>query len=260
MDDIILPLSNPSRASLETVATEPEEPYWEEEGWVPLMKNGKQRTPNQIRNEMQKYIDNSDQSAASILQELGVTPSSFYKFMNPGNYKDQWNAIQNQSYWEAAKFLEAQRNKPKSKKRKAAPSKDDSSNKKAKEDAKTDALDLLTSIQNYPTNGINERVYDSCPELVKKTKKFLEMDGLTKKDFCTALGVQAAQLNKFLASKKQDAAGTAIYPKLWTFFEKKRQMEGAPKSKQRLRNEQERGFGFCLTNPKKKCWVVLPNW
>ena len=43
------------RTSTETAGTvheeEEDEPCWYEHGWVPVTKNGKQRTPNQIRGE-----------------------------------------------------------------------------------------------------------------------------------------------------------------------------------------------------------------
>ena len=110
------------RESLDTFATagmssddddDEEEMYG---GWFPRTKSGKQRTPNQIRNELQKYIDTSNKTQSEVMSQLGVNSGSFYKFMNPGNYKNQWNATQNGTYWAAARFLEKERKRPKKKK------------------------------------------------------------------------------------------------------------------------------------------------
>jgi hypothetical protein len=96
-------------------------PYWEEHGWVPRMPSGKQRSPNQIRGELQRYIDNSGRTKAAIIERLGVNGFSFFKYMHPKTYKDQWSATQNGTYWAAAKFLEAERQAKACGKRKAPP-------------------------------------------------------------------------------------------------------------------------------------------
>jgi hypothetical protein len=96
-------------------------PYWEEHGWVPRMPSGKQRSPNQIRGELQRYIENSSRTKTAIIERLGVNSNSFRKYMNPKTYKYQWSAIQNGTYWAAAKFLEAERQAKACGKRKAPP-------------------------------------------------------------------------------------------------------------------------------------------
>ena len=167
-------------------------PYWEDEDWVPTMKSGKQRTPNQIRNELQKFIDTCKATKTctqgSIVQEMGVSNNSFRKFMNPKTYKDQWSATQNGTYWAAAKLLEKRRNKPKPKKKKTTAgqkkrSRDENDNgglmipvaiKKSKSEAKTDVLNLYERVGQV--EGVNERsVHDSCPEIVKKVNFYVCM-------------------------------------------------------------------------------------
>ena len=295
--DSIAPTKN--RASLDstaaTVATqddnndEEDVPYYEKEDWVPLMSNGKQRSPNQIRNELQRYIDKTEGvTMASMCRELGVSSNSLYKFMNPKNYststtyfvmqrqsishyslpsaiifciEDPWNACLSESYWDAARFLERQRNKPKPKagtKRSAEGSnEDDKIAKKAKATtkatAKAEAIALMERIVAYDAPEVSEkRVYDSCPKLIKRIKEFLTKDGVTKKDFCNALGgLNANSLNSFLASKKQDKAGCLAYRRAWVFFEKKRLMEGKPKGKSRTKNEEKYPSGFPLEGPSR---------
>lgn len=91
----------PPRASLEstaaTVATQDDdhddlEPYYEFNGWVPLTKNGTQRSPNMIRGELQRYIDKTPGvTQTSMARDLGVSGRSMSKFMNPKTYKDPWS-------------------------------------------------------------------------------------------------------------------------------------------------------------------------
>ena len=77
-----------------------------------------------IRGELQRYLDNHPGlTKTALMRQLRVNSNSFGKFMNPKTYKDTWSATQNGTYWAAARFLEAERNKPKessSKKRKAS--------------------------------------------------------------------------------------------------------------------------------------------
>lgn len=96
---------------------------WEHDGWRPLEKSGKQKTPNNIRGELQRYIDacragkihfllsviscvlcdlytlilhlqDGSMTQTAIIEKMEVNPYSFRKFMNPKTYKDQWSATQ----------------------------------------------------------------------------------------------------------------------------------------------------------------------
>jgi hypothetical protein len=119
-------------------------------------------------------------------------------------------------------------------------------------------LQQMQSIQSV--QGVSDRVvFDSCPELVKKIKAFLLQDGVTKCGFCDALGFQGTQLNKFLAAKKQDAAGTTVYRNAYKFFEQKRILDNAKKSTQRVKNEQEHSNGFMLEKPRTQKWFIVPR-
>jgi len=280
-----------ARASFETAATSPasddeedEDPYWEDPEWIPVAKSGKQRTPNQIRSELSKYIDarkrDSGVTQGSILEEMGVNSNSFRRFMNPRNYRDPWSACENGTYWAAARLLEEERHRQQKKKeaakkkkngekksgtgkRKAAPtglivaagtsssSVAPGPEKKAK-GSKVAFQQLVKSIQYAHLGEVSEdAVFDSCPELVRKIRDFMSAeDGSTQKALCDALGIQAAQLGKFLLAKNQDAAGTVAYRRAWKFFEQKRLMDGTPKSQKRLKNEQEYPNGFPLEAPR----------
>ena len=58
-------------------------------------------------------------------------------------------------------------------------------------------------------------------------------------------------MNRFLAGKKQDQAGNVVYKRAYAFFEKKRILEGALKSKSRIKNEENQPEGFELRAPSK---------
>eukprot|EP00985_Skeletonema_marinoi_P032278 scaffold39087_cov174-Skeletonema_marinoi.AAC.5 len=250
---------------------------WEEDGWVPLTKSGKQKSPNQIRNELQRYIDqckaNGTSNQTRIIEQMGVNPNSFRKFMDPSTYVNQWNATTNGTYWEASKLLakvayekELAKATGSGSKRKSTRDDYDSDDydvqavtkryksnsgeiKKTHAEVQLEALTLLrtiTSVEGVP-DGI---VYDSCPELVKKIKAFLARDGMTKSNFMLALGgLNSNSLNTFLAGKRQDQAGNVTYRRAYVFFEKLRILEGKSKSSARIGNEIEHPYGFSLEKP-----------
>jgi hypothetical protein len=56
-------------------------------------------------------------------------------------------------------------------------------------------------------------------------------------------------------TKHQDGAGMIAYQRAWVFFEKKRVLEGAPKSKARTKSETEHPSGFTLSKPRTLKWV-----
>lgn len=270
-----------------------EEPfqYWEEDGWRPCNKSGTQRSPNQIRAELQKYIDNSSQTQTAITESMGINNNSFRKFMNPKTYKNQWSATSNGTYWAASKLLEQERNRLKVKvngKRKGDADNDNTaSNKKSKTEIKLEMMTLMNQVA--AVQGVNEHVVlDTCIQLVKKVgdshnilisfhyptsshpfsllkypssigtlqvKAFLAQDGVTKVDFCFILGgVNSNSLNRFLAGKAQDQAENITYRRAYAFFEKKRILEGGAKSKARIKNEMEHASGFALERPRLQRW------
>jgi len=254
---------------------------WEQDGWVPLTKSGKQKSPNQIRNELQRYIDeckaNGTSNQTRIIEKMGVNSNSFRKFMDPSTYVNQWNATSNGTYWAAAKLLAGvafekdldkatgSGSKRKSTRRDEydynsddydvqAVTKRYKSNsgeiKKTRAEVQLEALTFLRTINSV--EGVPDWiVYDSCPELVQKIKAFLDLDGITKSNLLLALGgLNSNSLNTFLAGKHQDQAGNVTYRRAYVFFEKLRILSGHPKSSERLSNEMEHLYGFPLHKPR----------
>jgi len=247
-----------------TVTEEDEEHMpWEDCDWVPTMSNGKQKTPNQIRGELQRYLDSCGRTQTSVVQDLQVNNNSFRKFMNPKTYKDQWSALQNGTYWAAARFLAQLAHDNKTKKRKGtvagAASDTTTSTGPAKKKVKTesraeaDAWLLETMAVTLLQTGV---VFGSCPQVVQKIKQCLtDHPGLTKASFCKVAleGVNHNSLARFLAGKKQDQQGNVVYKRAYAFFEKLRIKNGEAKSKARLKNESEQGPGGFDTAPYRPC-------
>jgi hypothetical protein len=227
-----------------------------------------------IRNELQRYIDASGRTKTSVMIELGVNSNSFGKFMNPKTYKDQWSAVQNGTYWAAARFLAKQNHlakeqKKQEKKRRSAGKSNDgaSAPKKAKKSAaeeKAEAEVWMTQVMRtaVDVDGADSPVSDSCPQVVEKIKKLLNggRPGVTKANFCRIAlsGANHNSLAKFLASKKQDQAGNQCYRRAYAFFEKQRIIEGAAKTKARIKNEMEKGpEGFDTRASTTRKWSYI---
>jgi len=261
-----------------TPAADDEPKPWEEENFVP-MRGGKQKSPNMIRNELQKHIDQSKadgtMTQTRIIEQMGVNNNTFRRFMNPKTYKDQWSAVQNGTYWAAARLLaEAKYENDKAKKSgaKRKTASDDNSAKKTKvanslsndiaasssndggstavassKTTRAEATELIhriNAVEGVPDNI----VHDTCPQLVTKIKDFLQREGMTKANRLKALGdINNNSLTRFLSGKKQDQCATVTYKAGYVFFEKLRILEGRKKSSARLKNEQEHVTGFSLT-------------
>mmetsp|Transcript_17031 Transcript_17031/g.22058 ORF Transcript_17031/g.22058 Transcript_17031/m.22058 type:complete len:217 (-) Transcript_17031:262-912(-) len=209
---------------------------------------------------------------------MGVNSNSFRKFMDPKTYKNQWSATSNGTYWAAAKLL-AQRahekeldklrggGKRKSStaasgngaaKKKAKTTGEDAQRKKSGAEMKKEALDLIQRIN--AVEGVRQGVvYDTCPQVAKKIKEFLQRDGMTKKYLCVALGdINSNSLQKFLSAKGQDGCGNVAYRAGYEFFEKLRVLEGKGKSAARKANELKHPDGFSLEKARAGKYKWLP--
>jgi len=275
-----------STAAAAAAAADDDLKPWEEDGWVPRTASGKQKSPNVIRGELQRHIDSSPLTQTAIIQKMGVNNNSFRRFMDPKTYKDQWSACQNGTYWAAARLLaedkwtkDQEKKASKGKKKAAATTATATGKRKAdgEENAgnaavaaaasastvakpapkrtKADTVALMARI-NATQGAHTSIVYDSCPELVKKMKDFLDEPGVTKSDLCAALGgINSNSLRTFLMGKKQDQCGNVTYLRAYAFFEKKRIMEGKKKTARRVKNEAEKPTGFSLEKERAGKWV-----
>ncbi|KAL3763777.1 hypothetical protein ACHAW5_000350 [Stephanodiscus triporus] len=231
---------------------------WDQYGWIPREKSGKQTTPNKVRNELQRYIDQCKAEGSltqtRIIEQMGVNSNSFRKFMDPATYKNQWSATANGTYWAAAKLLarlahEKELAKMTGKRKiavaTAGAATDSPPRKKNSTEAKLGALELIRSINAVDVSVY--AVYDTCPQVVAGINSFLQRDGMTKAYLLSALGdINSNSLNTFLSGKKQDQCGNVTYRAAYVFLEKLRILEGKSKSAARRINEVENPRGVRL--------------
>lgn len=185
----------------------------------------------------------------------------------------------NGTYWAAGRLLEQVKyEKEQAKKlatkaggKRKSDSSDNESCKKAKtNDAKPatlaeskvqrdlEAQQLIKRILAVEGVSSNSPVYDSCPQLVKKIKDFVERPGITKAAFCSALdNLNNNLLGRFLGGKGQDQCGNITYARAYVFFEKLRILEGKPKSASRKKNEAEKPQGFSLVKARANQWFLM---
>jgi hypothetical protein len=85
---------------LSGVSFDPKCPYWMQKDWIPTIQvrnqKGKivaeQKPPNEIRQELIRYLKLQKKTKTALLLDLGVNSNSFRKFMDASNYKDPWRA------------------------------------------------------------------------------------------------------------------------------------------------------------------------
>ena len=83
----------------------------------------------------------------------------------------------------------------------------------------------------------------------------LQLRGVTKVDFCLALGgINNNSLNTFLAGKKDDQRANVTYRQACHFLEKKQILDNEGKTTKRLTNEAEHPYGFSTERPCTHKW------
>ncbi|KAK4159504.1 hypothetical protein QBC43DRAFT_304547 [Cladorrhinum sp. PSN259] len=111
-------------------------------------------------------------------------------------------------------------------------------------------------------------VYDTCSEIRRKIRLFLNKPGVTQASFLRAISacsdtgrpITASSLRTFLEKKRPlplDGNTSVVYYASYVFFEKIRIRDGKPKSKHREGMEScwEKEGGVPLDRPMKSCWV-----
>ena len=61
---------------------------WDDSDWVPTTSTGRQKTPNEIRGALQRYLVSSGRTQKAVLEDMKVGHCSFHKFMTR-SYKNQ---------------------------------------------------------------------------------------------------------------------------------------------------------------------------
>ncbi|RLN92424.1 hypothetical protein BBJ28_00009983 [Nothophytophthora sp. Chile5] len=222
---------------------------------------------DQVRKRVREYLGTKEMTQTAFLKLIQVNSNSYYRFMQ---LKGPYSGINNGTHEGASIFFyrrerdatkKAEAVPPQMKKRKAVVER----NEKVKKMKNGD--DLLQRITEVQLEGAREDgslpVYDDCDELRKKIELFLGEKMVTKAALLRALGnLNTNSLRQFLSAKRGPGSGAAnvTYREGYVFFEKKRILEGKPKTKKRLDNEAKLGSaGFPLRHDDGRRWVITPT-
>lgn len=249
---------------------------------------GKQLTPNQIRGQIRKYItENVNMSQTQFISFIGVTDFSFNHFMDAKNFREEWKATENPTYWNAANFLATQKIQ-----HKIAAIKDKAVEKSllgkrtsseveaiaalvdlsmphlllpvpSKKQQKADMNAMLQAIISVDV-AEDTPIYADCDEVRRTLTKFFNTSGITEGAWLRVVQCQSKSLNSFRGFRGPSAgAANNIYSKSWRFFEQKRILEGRGKSEQRLEAERRlgsAGYSRKHVDPKKRGgWLFVPH-
>ena len=232
--------------------------------WYPRTSSGKQITPNALRGRIMRFLAESGMTQTEFLQRAGINPGSYSRFKKPSNYKNQWSACSNQSYWNAAVFLarEAIHKKIRARDAKKAAKADAKKRKRddkngasfsssaaaasaaplSKKQKKAQVEALVQQILAVPGVDVDDPIYDNCDIIRAKVQRFLIKHDFRITPLLRALDLNSgswAKFNKFTG--KGAGAANICYPVFYKFFEQKRLLEKKPKSK--ARKEAELNFG-----------------
>ncbi|KAK7694528.1 hypothetical protein QCA50_001714 [Cerrena zonata] len=98
-------------------------------------------------------------------------------------------------------------------------------------------------------------VYDDCNEVRRKIRLLQKTPGFKTTHWLAEIGgINSNSFGRFMKlSGPNQGASNGTYYAAYVYFEKKRILEGKPKTKKRLQNERERPFGFPLE--QRGMWV-----
>lgn len=221
---------------------------------------GKPITPNQVRQDIRKYLDDSGSTQSKFLSDIGVNSNSYGKFMN-GTYQDPWTACQNGTYEAACKFFAIKRIQDKIDELTDKPS-DRNPRKRSMEGSVSSSSLPRAFVVKKSRNVVDAElseilsvhiddpcpVYANCDEVRDMINEYLLHSGVTQSRWLKAIEVASNSLSRFRQmTGKGVGAGNSVYPIAWRFFEQKRLWDGEPKSARRLEQEERWGpAGFPL--------------
>lgn len=216
------------------------------------------RSPNQIRAAVRKYQAENTITQLELAHRIGVLPGSFSKFMTQ-HYMNEWSALDNNVYWEAAKFLAVEEIKGKmaaleAKKRGVTEMSggEGAANAADPKRAKLQAADMKLQQITSVALPAHVPVYATCDEIRSALNRFFATSGATEAQWLHCVDAPAKSLNNFRQMSGAGAGGAnQIYWKAYRFFEQKRILENKPKSAKRLEYERiygQRGFPLSHDN------------
>jgi len=81
--------------------------YWLDPTWIPTDRAGRQIQPTQIRQQLVRFLQQTDMTKTAFLKKLGVNANSFNKFVSPNQYVGNYNERSklNATYMNGARFV-----------------------------------------------------------------------------------------------------------------------------------------------------------
>lgn len=210
-------------------------------------------TPNKLRRKIRDFIEGGNMKVGEFQQAINITPTSYQRFMRMTGSHQGCETVM---YPRASKFFR----KRELQGLKAAPP------KKPKKNEQKKILDVSdATLSGEDSEAVP--VYDTCDEIRRKIRVFLNKPEVSKQAFCRAISeyvsethrVQSRQLNTFLGKKGPMEGNTSpVFYGSYVFFEKLRIKEGKPKSKMREEMEEIHPDGVNTTD-MEKYWLCKGN-
>ena len=220
--------------------------------------------PNKLRRLATNYLETRVKqdwgSQTKWCKSMGIYNSNFGNFMRK-RYKDAWNATASNAYGALADFFEKEQIREKIRKIENQCSESNAGGSAFKSDlTKAEVAQLLERI-NAVKLGEDMCIYDDCDVIRQKIFNFLKSHPkMSQAAFLRSIGINNGSYISFRKFQGAGAgAANGTYPAAYYFFEKKRILDGEPKSVKRIENEARRPNGFPLNHDDGRSWVYVGN-
>ncbi|CAK4641070.1 hypothetical protein LEN26_017123 [Aphanomyces euteiches] len=209
-----------------------------------------------IRGKINRFLATKEMTQTAFLKEISANSNSFQRFMK---LKGPFGGSQNSTYWGALHFFderekEAKKAKASGTNKRKKSSKDDDeespATKKKKFAERLKEIDAVVLPENL-------KVYDDCDVVRGHIQEFLLTKVMPQTEFAKYLNVSLAALHKYLARKGKREGVGIVYKAAYYFFEKKRILEGVPKTAKRKKIEETMPQGYSLERDPTHCWVYV---
>ncbi|EQC40698.1 hypothetical protein SDRG_01773 [Saprolegnia diclina VS20] len=216
---------------------------------------------NAIRLKIQQFLATKVLTQTAFLKEIRSNANSYQRFMKQTGVS---GGSGNQTYWNSLPFFDDLAKK----------------DKKAKADAKAAAkkagakrkADTTADVAPRAKKGSNRLaeidaveldddapVYDDCDVVRDHLQQFFLAKEASQVNFAKHLGFSITPLRNFLMKKgRREGSGSAVYGAAYRFFEKRRLLDGVPKSAKRLKIEKTLPEGYPLRKDPTH-YILLPG-
>ncbi|KDO28294.1 hypothetical protein SPRG_06344 [Saprolegnia parasitica CBS 223.65] len=203
---------------------------------------------NAIRLKIQKFLATKVMTQTAFLKAIRSNANSYQRFMKQTGVS---GGSGNQTYWNSLPFFDELAKKEKKEKADAK-----KTGAKRKADTTTDEAprakksasgsDRLAEIDAVELDE-DAPVYDDCDVVRDHLQQFFLAKEASQVNLAKHLGFSITPLRNFLMKKgRREGSGSAVYGAAYRFFEKRRLLDGVPKSAKRLKIEKTLPEGYPL--------------